>query len=267
MVKKNYKDPNYYKDLFHFRELFIFMVWRDLKVRYKQTILGIAWAVIQPLASTLVFFLLFGKLAKMPSDGIPYPVFTYLGMMAWTYFSGSITYASNSLVNNRNLISKVYFPRLILPGAGVLSLMPDFFIATLVGIGLMAYAGICPEWGILLWPFLAVLTALISLGVSLILSALNVRFRDVKYVIPFLIQIWLFLTPIIYPTSIVPEKFRFLSYLNPMAGVIDAFRASALPGKDITWGSLGISLAIGTVIFIIGLTIFNRAERQFADII
>jgi len=261
------KISGHYKELFAFKELFYFMVWRDLKVRYKQTILGVAWAVVQPLANTLVFFLLFGKLAKMPSDGIPYPVFTYLGMMAWTYFAGSISYASNSLLSNSNLISKVYFPRLILPGAGVLSLIPDFTIAAMVGIIMMLYFNIVPEIGILLWPLFAIIMVMISLGVSLFLSALNVRFRDVKYVIPFLIQIWLFLTPIIYPTTIVPQKLRFLSFLNPMTGIVEAFRACALPGKDIAWGPLGISIGIGILIFIFGLIVFNRAERQFADII
>ena len=254
-------------ELWRYRELLYFMVWRDLKVRYKQTLLGLAWAVIQPLMTTLIFFLLFGKLAKMPSEGFPYPLFTYLGMMAWTYFAGSMTYASNSLVNNSALISKVYFPRLILPISGVFSLLPDFIIASAVGIGMMFYFNITPTWSILLWPVLTIPMILVVLGISLILSALNVRYRDIKYVIPFLIQSWLFMTPVIYPTSIIPERFRFLILLNPMTGIIDAFRATALPGKELEIIPLGISLGIGLLVFFIGLTIFNRAEREFADII
>jgi len=222
-----------FRELWRYRELLYFMVWRDLKVRYKQTLLGLAWAVIQPLLTTLIFFLLFGKLAKMPSEGFPYPLFTYLGMMAWTYFAGSMNYASNSLVNNSALISKVYFPRLILPISGVFSLLPDFIIASAVGIGMMFYFNITPTWSILLWPVLAIPMILVVLGISLILSALNVRYRDIKYVIPFLIQSWLFMTPVIYPTSIIPERFRFLILLNPMTGIIDAFRATALEFADI----------------------------------
>ena len=243
------------------------MVWRDFKIRYKQTILGVAWAVIQPLVTTLVFFLLFGKLAKMPSEGIPYPVFTYLGMMAWSYFSGSISYASNSLVSNRGLLSKVYFPRLILPLSGIFSLLPDLLIASAVGIGLMLYFNIVPSAGILLWPVMIIPMIMISLGISLILSALNVRFRDVKYVIPFMVQIWLYLTPIIYPTSIVPEKFRVLSYFNPMTGVIDGLRMAALPGREVSWLPFSLSAVIGLMLFVCGIVIFKREEHRFADII
>ena len=255
------------KELWQYKELLYFMVWRDFKIRYKQTILGVAWAVIQPLVTTLVFFLLFGKLAKMPSDGIPYPIFSYLGMMAWSYFSGSISYASNSLISNRSLLSKVYFPRLILPLSGIFSLLPDFLIASAVGIGLMLYFNIFPSVGILLWPVMIIPMMSISLGISLILSALNVRFRDIKYVIPFLVQIWLYLTPIIYPTSIVPEKFRILSYFNPMTGIIDGLRMAALPGRAISWLPLSISAVIGLLLLLCGFAIFKREEHRFADII
>jgi lipopolysaccharide transport system permease protein len=243
------------------------MVWRDLKVRYKQTLLGLAWAVIQPLVSTLIFFLFFGKMAKMPSDGVPYPVFAYLGMAAWTYFSGATAYASNSLVNNSQLLTKVYFPRLVIPAAGVLSLIPDLFIATVVGVIIMIVYGISLPWTFLLWPVLMIPLAILTLGVSLILATLNVRYRDIKYAIPFLLQMWLFLTPIIYPTSIIPEKYRFLSLLNPMSGLIDAFRALALPDRPLVWSTLGISVGSSILILIVGLVYFRRAERDFADII
>jgi lipopolysaccharide transport system permease protein len=260
-------NDNAIKELWQYKELVYFMVWRDFKIRYKQTILGAAWAVIQPLVTTLVFFLLFGKLARMPSDDIPYPVFTYLGMMAWTYFSGSISYSSNSLVSNSGLISKVYFPRLILPLSGILSLLPDLLISAVVGIGLMLFFNIIPSAGILLWPLMIIPMIMISLGVSLILSALNVRFRDIRYVIPFLVQIWLFLTPIIYPTSIIPERLRILSYFNPMTGVIDGLRMAALPGRTVSWLPFSISTVVGLLLLLCGIAIFKREEHRFADII
>ncbi len=254
-------------EFWQYHELLYFMVWRDLKVRYKQTLLGVAWAIIQPLFSTAIFFLFFGKIAKMPSDGIPYPVFAYLGMAAWTYFSGATSYASNSLVNNANLLTKVYFPRLIIPTAGVLASLPDFLIASVVGVVVMLIYGVTPSVAFLLWPLIMVPVVLLTLGVSLILATLNVRYRDVKYAVPFLLQMWMFLTPIIYPTSIVPERFRHLLFLNPMVGYIDTLRAAALPGRDMEWGPFGVAVAISLVVLAVGLINFRRAERNFADVI
>lgn len=255
------------QEFWAYRELLFFMVWRDLKVRYKQTLLGVAWAVIQPLASTLIFYLLIGRMAKMPSDGVPYPVFVYLGMSVWTYFSGAVAYASNSLVNNSQLLTKVWFPRLIIPAAGVLSLLPDFLIASLVGVVLMFVFGITPAWTMLVWPLLVPVMVVLALGASLILATLNVRYRDVKYAIPFLLQMWMFLTPIIYPVSKIDEKWRGLLLLNPMGGVVEAFRATALNGKPVEWLTLGASLGVGLVVLAIGLAYFTKAERDFADVI
>jgi lipopolysaccharide transport system permease protein len=249
------------------RELLFFMVWRDLKVRYKQTALGVAWAVIQPLASTLIFFLLFGKMAKMPSDGVPYPVFVYLGMAVWTYFAGAVGYSSNSLVNNSQLLTKVWFPRIIIPLAGVLSLLPDFIIAALVGFAIMIAYGQPLAWTVLLWPLLMPLVVLLALGASLILATLNVRYRDVKYAVPFLMQMWMFLTPIIYPVSKVPEQYRPLLLLNPMAGTVEAFRTAALGGRALPWPALGAALGFGIIVLLLGLRYFSKAEREFADII
>jgi len=229
--------------------------------------LGLAWAVIQPLVSTLIFFLFFGKMAKMPSDGVPYPVFAYLGMVAWTYFSSATSYASNSLINNSQLLTKVYFPRLVIPTAGVLSLIPDFLIASVVGVFIMMYYGIPLTWTFLLWPLMLVPLTLLTLGVSLILATLNVRYRDIKYAIPFVLQMWMFLTPIIYPTSIIPERYRFLSLMNPMTGLVDAFRSLALTDRPLNWSTLGISMGIGMLILAVGLLYFRRAEREFADVI
>ena len=255
------------QEFWAYRELLYFMVWRDLKVRYKQTLLGVAWAVIQPLVSTLIFFLFFGKMAKMPSDGVPYPVFAYLGMAVWTYFAGAVAYASNSLVNNSQLLTKVWFPRLIIPTAGVLSLLPDFLIAAAVGIVIMLAYGQPLPWTFLLWPLLVPVLVILALGASLILATLNVRFRDVKYAIPFLLQMWMFLTPIIYPVTIVPERWRGLLLLNPMAGAVDAFRATALSGRPFLWPAFGAAVGLGLVVLAIGLRYFTRAERDFADLI
>ncbi len=255
------------RELWQYRELLYFMVWRDIKVRYKQTLLGVAWALIQPVFTTVVFFLFFGKMAKMPSDGIPYPVFSYLGLAAWTYFAGAVSYASNSMVANARLLTKVYFPRILIPAAGVLSTLPDFAISSLLGLVVLKIYGIPIGWGFLLWPVLALPLVLLALGASLFLATLNVRFRDVKYAIPFLIQLWLFLTPIIYPTSIVPERFRHLTFINPLTGLINAFRAVVLPDIAVAWPALLTGLALTLLLLIGGVTMFHRFERSFADII
>jgi lipopolysaccharide transport system permease protein len=250
-----------------FRELFYFLVWRDVKVRYKQTLLGVAWAVIQPVFSMVIFTLFFGKLAGMPSDGIPYPVFAYAALVPWTYFSTSLSFSGNSLVTNANLVKKVYFPRVALPASSALAGLVDFAIATAVLAALMVYYEIGLSWELLLWPVLALPLALLVLGVGMILSALNVKYRDVKYAIPFGIQVWLFLTPIIYPTSIVPERFRALTHINPLTGLIDAFRASLLPDRAIQWGPVGVSCGIIAVILAVGAVYFSRSEREFSDVI
>jgi lipopolysaccharide transport system permease protein len=255
------------REFWIFRELFYFLVWRDVKVRYKQTLLGVAWAVIQPVFTMVIFTLFFGKLAKMPSDGIPYPIFTYAALVPWTYFSTALTFSGNSLVANANLVKKVYFPRAALPAAAALAGLVDFVIASGVLAGLMFYYDIGLSWELLLWPVLALPLAVLVLGVGMILSALNVKYRDVKYAIPFGIQIWLFLTPIIYPSSIVPEKFQFLAHLNPLTGLIEAFRAALLPDRSIHWAPVGISCAAILVILVIGAVYFQRSEREFADVI
>jgi len=257
----------WFKELWQYRELLYFLVWRDLKVRYKQTIFGIAWAIIQPLFTMLVFFVFFGKMAKIPSDNIPYPVFSYSALVAWTYFSGSSTYAANSLVGNSNLLSKVYFPRATIPCAAVISGLPDFAIASLVLIGIMAYYHIPPSWGLLFWPVVVIPLVLLALGISMLLSALNVKYRDMKYAVPFGFQLWLFATPIVYPMSIIPEHYRTWLAINPLVGIIEAFRALVIPSRAIDWVMLGMSLGVTLLVFLIGFLYFHRAERAFADII
>lgn len=255
------------RELWIYRELFFFLVWKDIKIRYKQTLLGASWAVIQPFFAMVVFTLFFGKLAGMPSDGIPYPVFTYAALVPWTYFATALQFSGNSLVSNANLVSKVYFPRIALPASPALAGFVDFVIASLVLAGIMAYYRIAPSWELLFWPVLLLPLSLLVLGVGMILSALNVKYRDVKYAIPFGIQIWLFLTPIIYPSSIVPERFRILTALNPLTGLIEGFRAALLPDRSIEWSAIAVSTATILVVLVLGSIYFSKSEREFADVI
>ena len=257
-----------WRELWAHRELLYFLTWRDVKVRYKQTLLGGAWAILQPLLTMVIFTLLFGRLAGFASltGGVPYPVFAFAGLLPWTFFSNAITNSGNSLINSANLITKVYFPRMIVPGAAVTAGLVDFAIGFMLLIVLMFYYRLAPGWGLVLLPFLVLLTTLLAVAVGMWLSALNVKYRDVRFAIPFLVQIWMFLSPIIYPTSLIPPKLRFAFLLNPMTGIIDGYR-TALFGQRMNW----IGLAISTLITIFGFAyasfVFRRMERGFADII
>ena len=260
--------PINFKELWAFRELLYFLAWRDIKVKYKQTVLGAAWAILQPFLTMIVFSVLFGKLAKVPSDGIPYPIFVYAGLLPWNYFSSALSNSGNSLVSSSNLITKVYFPRLIIPTSASLAGLLDFFIAFIILIGMMFFYNFTPSaLGILMIPALIFLTFLVAVGCGLWLSALNVEYRDFQYVIPFLIQIWMFATPVIYPVTLFPEKYRWLLSLNPMAGIIEAFRAAAIGHQQVNWNLLIVSSGIGVLIFLTGLLYFRRVERSFADVI
>ena len=255
-----------FRELWEYRELLYFLTLRDIKVRYKQTALGAAWAIIQPLFMMLVFSLFFGRLAKVPSDGIPYPVFTFCALLPWQLFAHALTESSNSLVANERLISKVYFPRLVVPIAAVLGGLVDFGVAFIILLLMMLYYGIVPGIAVLLLPAFVVLAVLTALAVGLWLSALNVKYRDVRYTINFLIQFWLFATPVAYPSSIVPERWRALYGLNPMAGVVEGFRW-ALLGKQPPGAMLAVSVGAVIVILIGGLYYFRRMEQEFADIV
>jgi lipopolysaccharide transport system permease protein len=264
-----------FREVWRFRELFYFLVWRDLKVRYKQTVLGAAWAVIQPLFSMLVFTLFFGTLANMPSDGVPYPVFSYAALLPWTYFANALALASNSLVGSANLITKVYFPRLIIPGAAVIAGLVDFAIAFVVLVVLMAGylatgTALAPRLAaVVMVPLLTLLTSALALGISLWLSALNVKYRDIRYVVPFAVQLWMFASPVIYPLSVVAEKaprLRWVITLNPMTGIIEGFR-SALLGSPWDWPALGVSVTVAAAVLVSGAFYFRRLERTFADIV
>jgi len=254
-------------ELWEYHELIYFLVWRDIKVRYKQTVLGVTWAVLQPFLTMVVFTIIFSKLAKVPSDGIPYPIFAFAGLLPWQLFANALTNSSNSLVNNTSLITKVYFPRLILPLSSVVGGLVDFFLAFLVLIGMMFYYGITPTYGVLMLPLFIILAITISFSVSIWLSALNVQYRDVRYTIPFLTQFWLFMTPIAYPSSLVPEKWRFIYGLNPMAGVVEGFRWGLLGKTNETGPLIIVSVIIVILLLVSGLIYFKRMERTFADII
>lgn len=260
-------------ELWEHRELLYFFVWRDVKVRYKQTALGAAWAVLQPLLTMLIFTIFFGRMAGIGSEGVPYPIFSYAGLLPWTFFSHGLGQASNSLVGSASLLKKVYFPRLIVPVSAVLGGLVDFAVAFVVLIGMMVWYGVQPGWGVLLLPLLLLLSAASALGAGLFLSAVNVEFRDVRYVMPFFIQLLLFVTPVIYPASKVTAKLEemglpgWLYGLNPMAGVIQGFRWSLL-GSGMNPGPL---LAAGTAVTVFllvgGLFYFRRMERTFADVV
>lgn len=255
------------RELWEFRELLFFFAWRDIKVRYRQTVMGALWAIIQPFFTMVIFSLFFGRLANVPSDGVPYPVFSFAALVPWTFFANALAQASNSLVSNANMVKKIYFPRLALPIATVLAGVIDFAVAFIVLLGIMLYYGLVPTINIVWLPSFALLALVTSIGVSLWLSAMNVQFRDVRYTIPFLTQAWLFMTPIAYPSSLLPEPWRTLYGLNPMAGVVEGFRW-ALLGTDTAPGNMIIvSAMIALTLFISGAFYFRRMEQSFADVL
>ncbi|HEX2188912.1 MAG TPA: ABC transporter permease [Longimicrobiaceae bacterium] len=255
------------RELWAYRELLYFLVWRDVKVRYKQTALGAAWAVLQPFATMVVFSLFFGRLAGIPSDGVPYPVFAYAALVPWTFFAGGLTLSSTSLVGSQNLLKKVYFPRMAIPLAAVLSGLVDFALAFAVLLGMMLWYGIVPGPKVVwLIPLLA-LALCTSLGVGLWLSALNVRYRDVAYVVPFLVQFWLFATPIAYPSSLLEEPWRTVYGINPMVGVVEGFRWALLGTDTAPGGALVVSTLAALALLAGGAFYFRRMERTFADVV
>jgi lipopolysaccharide transport system permease protein len=255
------------RELWEYRELLYFLTWRDLKVRYKQTVLGAAWAIIQPFFMMVVFTLFFGRLARIPSDGIPYPVFVYCALLPWQLFAHSLTESSNSLVANERLITKVYFPRLVIPISAVLGGLIDFSIAFVILLLMMVYYGIRPSWAVVTLPAFVLLAMVTALGVGLWLSALNVKYRDVRYTINFVIQFWLLATPVAYPSSLIPLRWRALYGLNPMAGVVEGFRWALLGKSGASGALLAVSVVVVILILIGGLYYFRRMEAEFADVI
>jgi len=262
-------EKNYWNDLWRYRELFIILAWRDISVRYKQTIIGVLWAILRPLLTMLVFTVIFGRVAKLPSDGnAPYALMVFAAMLPWSLFSTSLGEASNSLIGNSNLISKVYFPRLIIPTATVMTAFVDFFISFIILLGMMAYYRFLPGWNLLLLPLFIILALLASLGPGLWITALNVKYRDFRYVIPFVVQFGLYVSPVGFSSNVIPEKWRLLYSLNPMVGVIDGFRWCILGGESpIYWPGFALSIVIVTFFLWLGISSFRKMEKSFADLI
>jgi len=254
-------------ELWEYRELLYFLTWRDIKVRYKQTVLGAAWAIIQPFFTMVVFSLFFGRLANMPSDGIPYPIFSYAALVPWTFFAHWLSQSSNSLVGSANLIRKVYFPRLVVPIASVMSGVVDFVLAFVVLLGMMLYFGIVPTINVIWLPLLLLLSFVTAMGVGLWLSAMNVQFRDVRYAVPFLTQFWLFATPIAYSSSLLPQPWRTLYGLNPMVGVVEGFRWALLGTETAPGPIIIVSALVAVGLMVSGAFYFRRVEKTFADVV
>jgi len=259
------------RDIWHYRELLFFLAWRDIKVRYKQTALGVAWVLLQPIVAVVIFSVIFGLLLQVPSGDIPYPVFAYAALLPWNYFAGALTRSSTSLVLSSNLITKVYFPRLIIPMSAVASGLVDLGIAFIVMVGLMGIYGIAPTPAILMLPLFVLLAALTALAFGLWLSALNVRYRDINYLVPFLVQVWMYATPVIYSMDLIPERYRFLLALNPMTLVVEGFRwallGQAMPTLQSSGWVYALSLGVLALVLVSGLVYFRSTERTFADIV
>jgi len=253
--------------LWEYRELLYFLVWRNVKVRYKQTVIGAGWVIVQPLLTMMIFTVIFSYMAKIPSDGLPYAIFAYTALVPWNYFSQAMSRSGTSLVGDANLISKVYFPRLIIPLASVVTPAVDFFLPFLILLGLMVWFGIAPTWGVLALPLFLLLALMTALAVGLWLSPLNVKYRDVGYTIPFFSQFWMYASPVVYPVSLVPEKWRLLYSLNPMAGVIEGFRWALLGKESPDFGVMAVSAAAVLVLLVGGIIYFKRMERTFADVV
>ncbi|ERT08228.1 ABC-2 type transporter family protein [Lyngbya aestuarii BL J] len=268
IIESGRVERQYWQDLWRYRELFYFLSWRDILVRYKQTIIGIAWALIRPFLAMVVFTVVFGKIAKLPSDGVPYPILVFAAMLPWQFFANSLTNCSNSLIGNANLISKVYFPRLIVPVSAVVVSFVDFLVYGIILLGLMAWYNFIPSWRIITLPLFVLIAVLASVGGGLWFASLNVKYRDFRYVVPFVVQFGQYISPVGFSSTIVPEDLKFFYYLNPLVGVIDGFRWAIIGGETkIYW--LGFSLSIGLVvlIFATGVWYFRKTERTFADVI
>jgi len=253
--------------VWEYRELLYFLVWRDVKVRYKQTVMGAAWAILQPVTTMVVFTLIFGKLAQIPSDGVPYAIFSYTALLPWNYFSQAITRSGGSLVGDSNLVRKVYFPRLIIPLASVTAPLVDFFISFLLLIGMLTWFGIAPGWGILTAPLFLLLAVMTALAVGLWLAPLNARYRDVGHTIPVLAQIWMYASPVVYSVTMVPERWRFVFGLNPLAGVIEGFRWALLDKQSPAFGVMAVSTIVVLALLSGGIVFFKRMERTLADVL
>ena len=268
LIKPGMGALHYWRDIWRYRELFFFLAWRDILVRYKQTAIGIAWSILRPLLTMIVFTVVFGMLAKLPSNGVPYPIMVYAAMLPWQFFANALTESSNSLIDNANLLTKVYFPRLIVPAGSVIVGLVDFMISLVILFGIMAWYRFVPDIRMFLLPLFLLVAFLASFGAGLWLSALNVKYRDFRYIVPFMVQFGLYISPVGFSSAIVPEKWRLLYFLNPMVGVIDGFRWAILGDAfPVYWPGLILSASLTLLLFIGGLLYFRNMERSFADVI
>jgi lipopolysaccharide transport system permease protein len=268
IIEAGRTERHYWKDLWHFRELFYFLAWRDILVRYKQTAVGVLWAVLRPLLTMIVFTVVFSKLANFPSDGAPYPILVFAAMLPWQFFASAIAEAGNSLIANANMISKVYFPRLVIPASAVIVSFVDFLISGVILIALMLWYSFLPDWRILMLPFFILLAFLAAIGTGLWIAALNVKYRDFRYIIPFIVQLGLYISPVGFSSSNIPEQWRFLYSLNPLVGIIDGFRWSILGGNSqVYWPGFFLSVSVVTLTLLSGIYYFRKTEKYFADVI
>jgi lipopolysaccharide transport system permease protein len=268
IIEAGRAERQYWQDLWRYRELFYFLAWRDILVRYKQTAIGIAWALIRPFLTMVVFTVVFGNLAKLPSEGVPYPILVFSAMLPWQFFANALSECSNSLIGNANLISKVYFPRLIVPISAIVVSFVDFMISGIILLGLMAYYAYVPSWRILMLPVFVAIAFAASIGAGLLLASLNVKYRDFRFIVPFITQIGLYISPVGFSSNIVPEQWRLLYSLNPMVGVIDGFRWSILGGESkIYWPGFALSVGLVLMMLISGVIYFRKMEKTFADVI
>jgi lipopolysaccharide transport system permease protein len=268
VIEPGRSELHYWRDIWRYRELFWFLSWRDILVRYKQTAIGVAWSVLRPFLTMIVFTIIFGKIAKLPSDGVPYPIMVFAAMLPWQFFSNSLSECSNSLIDNAKLLTKVYFPRLVVPASAVIVSLVDFFISLVILGFLMIWYGFSPDWRFFMLPLFLGLAFTASFGFGLWFAALNVKFRDFRYVVPFIVQFGLYVSPVGFASSVIPEKWRLIYSLNPMVGVIDGFRWAILGGKaQLYWPGFCLSTALTFLVFLLGLRYFRNTERSFADVI
>ena len=268
VIEAGRAERHYWKDLWRYRELFYFLAWRDILVRYKQTVIGLAWALIRPFLTMVVFVVVFSKLAKLPSDGVPYPILVFAALLPWQFFANAFTEAGNSLISNANMISKVYFPRLVVPASAVIVSFIDFLISGIILVGLMLWYGFAPDWRIFTLPLFICIAFAAAMGTGLWTAALNVKYRDFRYIIPFVVQFGLYVSPVGFSSAIVPEQWRLLYSLNPMVGVIDGFRWAILGGNyQLYWPGFSLSLFLVLVTLITGIYYFRKTEKTFADVI
>ncbi len=268
VIEAGRTEHHYWRDLWRYRELFYFLAWRDILVRYKQTAIGVAWALIRPLLTMIILTIVFGKLAKLPSDGVPYPILVFAAMLPWQFFANAFSEAGNSLIGNANMISKIYFPRLVIPGSAVIVSFVDFLISGAILVALMLWYGFVPDWRILTLPLFILIAFAAAMGTGLWMAALNVKYRDFRYIIPFVVQFGLYISPVGFSSNVIPQQWRLLYSLNPMVGVIDGFRWAILGGNaQLYWPGFTVSLCLVGLVFVTGIMYFRKTEKSFADVI